>query len=42
MKTFKKGCKEKLFMYKPGNIQTTLMIAFSVISAVGSCCVWEV
>ena len=35
MKTFKKGCKEKLFMYKPGNIQTTLMIAFSVMCCTG-------
>ena len=42
MKTFKKGCKEKLFMYKPGNIQTTLMIAFSVISAVIMLCMGSV
>ena len=42
MKTFKKGCKEKLFMYKPGNIQTTLMVAFSVISAVIMLCMGSV
>lgn len=42
MKTFKKGCKENLFMYKPGNIQTTLMIAFSVISAVIMLCMGSV
>ena len=42
MKTFKKVCKEKIFMYRPGNIQTTLMVAFSLISAVIMLCMGSV
>ena len=34
--------KEKYFMYKPGNIQSTLMIAYSVISAVIMLCMGSV
>lgn len=38
MKIFKKLFRKKHFSYKPGTIQSTLMVAFSVISAVIMLC----
>lgn len=41
-KLFRKLLRKKQFSYKPGNIQTTLMIAFSVVSAAIMLCMGSV